>query len=162
MKRFPTASGAGFTLVELIITVAIVAILATVAMPMMELVVKRNKEHELRQSLRDIRDAIDVYKRYADSGRIEKSAGASGYPPNLNVLVEGAEDRQSPKRAQIYFLRRMPRDPFTADTGVSPEDTWGKRSYQSEPEEPQEGEDVFDVYSLSEGVGLNGIPYRQW
>lgn len=152
----------GFTLIELVITVAIIAILATVAMPMVELTVQRNKEQELRTALRQIREAIDAYKLAVDEGRIIKSADESGYPKSLEILVEGIENDKDPNKAKIYFLRRLPRDPLASDINTPAAETWGKRSYASEPDDPQEGEDIFDVYSLSSGTGLNGIPYREW
>lgn len=152
----------GFTLIELMVTVAIVALLATVAMPMAEVAVKRSKEQELRADLREIRTAIDAYKKAWDEGRIQKGLDDSGYPPTLDVLAQGVEDFKSPTRAKIYFLRRIPRDPFAPDDASPASATWGKRSYKSPPDEPSEGNDVFDVYSLSPGVGLNGVPYREW
>ncbi|MNR90562.1 hypothetical protein D3C72_215460 [compost metagenome] len=129
---------------------------------MTELVVRRNKEQELRRVLREIRGAIDAYKAAVDDGRIVRKADESEYPRNLRVLVEGVVDVKNAAGAKIYFLRRLPRDPFYQETDVSPEKTWGKRSYASSPDEPKEGKDVFDVYSLSTGVGLNGILYREW
>lgn len=152
----------GFTLIELIITVAIVALLATVALPMTELAVQRSKEQELRVALRDIRTGIDAYKKAWDEGHIQKTVDDSGYPKKLEDLVEGVEDFKSAKRSKMYFLRRIPRDPMFRDTTTSAADTWGKRSYKSPPIEPQEGEDVFDVYSLSPGKGMNGVAYREW
>lgn len=152
----------GFTLIELLITVAIVAILASIVLPMNELAVQRNKEQELRTSLRQIREAIDAYKQAADDGRIAKPVGQSGYPRSLEDLVDGVEAINDPKKGKIYFLRRIPRDPLVDDAGMTPEQTWGKRSYESSPDAPQEGDDVFDVYALSSGTGLNGIPYREW
>ena len=154
--------GRGFTLVEMLITVAIVATLTTIALPMGELVVQRDKEQDLRTSLRQIRDAIDAYKLAADEGRIAKPVGQAGYPKSLEELAAGVEAINDPKKARIYFLRSIPRDPFVRDTNVAPEQTWGKRSYASGPDAPQEGNDVFDVYTLSTGTGLNGIPYREW
>lgn len=154
--------GRGFTLIELLITVAIVGLLASVALPMTELAVQRSKEQELRIALREIRTGIDAYKKAWDEGRIQKSLDDSGYPKKLEVLVEGVEDFKSPKRVKIYFLRRIPRDPMQKDTRSEPAETWGKRSYKSPPNEPQEGEDVYDVYSLSKGKGINGVPYREW
>jgi general secretion pathway protein G len=141
--------------------VAIVAVLASVALPLNELIQQRAKESELRRALRDVRAAIDAYKDASDDGRVLKRAGESGYPKRLADLVEGVEDQKDPKKSRIYFLRRLPRDPFAADA-ERPEETWGKRSYQSPPAEPREGEDVFDVFSLAEGKGINGVPYRQW
>ncbi len=153
----------GFTFVELAVTLAIVALLATVALPMTELVVKRNKEHELHVALREIRTAIDAYKQAVVDGRIATSMDKSGYPPNLRALVEGVTDEQSPERkSKIYFLRRIPRDPMCPDAMKSNEETWGKRSYASSPDAPEEGDDVFDVYSLATDAGLNGFPYKDW
>ena len=152
----------GFTLIELMVTVAIVSLLATVAFPLAEVTAKRSKEEDLRHSLRQIRDAIDAYKQVWDEGRIEKKLGEAGYPPELKALVEGVKDAKSPEGKKIYFLRRLPRDPMSSDSQATPEETWGKRSYDSPPDDPQDGDDVFDVYSLNEDEGLNGIPYREW
>lgn len=152
----------GFTLIELLITVAIVALLASVALPLSELSVQRGKEQELSRALREIRDAIDAYKRHADEGRIKRSADASGYPPTLSALVEGVVDLKSPTQAKLRYLRRIPRDPFSSDAETPAEQTWGLRSYESPPDEPRPGKDVFDVYSLNPGSGLNGIAYKDW
>lgn len=148
-------------MIELVVTVAIVAVLASAALPLAQLTVQRAKENELRNALRQIRDAIDAYKQASDDGRIARRSDHSGYPPSLTVLVEGVRDARAPQDQQIYFLRRLPRDPFAA-AALKPEETWGRRSYDSPAEAPREGEDIFDVYSRSEGSGLNGIPYRQW
>jgi general secretion pathway protein G len=152
----------GFTLLELLITVAIVALVATVALPLAELTVQRGKEVELKRSLRQIRDGIDAYKRAADEGRVERKSGASGYPPSLTALVEGITDARSPADAKMYFLRRIPRDPFHRDGSAPAEQTWGLRSHSSPSDYPREGEDVFDVYSTSRTVGLNGVPVKEW
>jgi len=145
----------GFTLIELLITVTIVALLASVALPLAEVASQRSREQDLRHSLRELREAIDTYKRASDDGVIERAADRSGYPPTLAALVEGVPDKRKPDAPKIYFLRRLPRDPMTGED-------WGLRSYASTASEPQAGKDVFDVYSQSPGVGLNSIPYKEW
>lgn len=152
----------GFTLIELLVTLAILALLGTLVVPVAQVTAQRRDEVELRRALREIRTGIDAYKKASDDGRVAKTAGASGYPPRLEMLVEGVRDLRSPKQAQIYFMRRLPRDPFHPDPDATDAETWGKRSYASEPEEPKEGDDVYDVYSMSEKPGLNGIPYNKW
>jgi general secretion pathway protein G len=151
----------GFTLIELVTAVAIVAVLASAVLPLNELVVQRAKEQDLRRALRDIRSAIDAYKQASDEGRIPKRVGESGYPKRLEDLVQGMEDEKSPKRERMYFLRRLPRDPF-APNEASAAQSWGKRSYASPPDDPREGDDVFDVYTLALGKGINGRSYREW
>ena len=154
---------AGFTLIEVIMTVAIVGLLATITLPLAELSVQRSKEQDLRLALREIRVSLDAYKQAVEEGRIKLSAEKSGYPATLQVLVEGVPDIKKPgDQNKIYFLRRIPRDPLNTDTQKTNEETWGKRSYQSSADDPQEGDDVYDVYSLSAGSGMNGIPYRNW
>ena len=145
----------GFTLIELLIVVAIVALLATVAAPLAELSYQRGKEQELRHALRQIRTAIDDYKRAVDEGRVERKADETGYPPSLAVLVEGAKRKDVPTDEKLYFLRRLPRDPISGEE-------WGLRSYASPADDPKPGKDVYDVYSRSEELGLNRIPYREW
>ena len=145
----------GFTLIELLIVVAIVALLASVAAPLAELGYQRGKEQELRYALRQIREAIDAYKRASDEGKIERKADASGYPPSLATLVEGVEEKTNPEKTKIYFLRRIPKDPLGGEE-------WGLRSYASPADDPRDGKDVYDVYSRSEAVGLNKLPYREW
>lgn len=162
MTKKPHNLRDGFTLIELVITVAIMALLSSIVFPMAEVEVQRSKEQDLRTSLRQIRDAIDAYKEAADEGRIIMKVDESGYPPSLDILVEGVSDAKSPIDRKIYFLRRLPRDPFALNPNIPPAETWGKRSYASSPDEPQEGKDVYDIYTLSTKVSLGGIPYREW
>jgi general secretion pathway protein G len=151
----------GFTFIELMVTLAILVVLASIAMPLMQVSMQRTKEQKLSESLRLIRTAIDAYKKASDEGRIKKNVDESGYPPDLESLVIGVEDIKDIKRNRIFFLRKLPQDPMS-ETANKGNDNWGKRSYQSSAEDPQEGRDVFDVYSLSDGVGLNEVPYREW
>lgn len=162
MRIFRRRSEYGFTLIEVAVVVAIVGVLASVAMPMVELHARRQQEQELRQALREIRSALDAYKAAYDTGRIEHRVGASGYPAKLEDLVRGVTDVQSAEHHRLYFLRRLPRDPFDSDASHSAAETWGKRSYASAPDMPAEGDDVFDVYTRAAGVGLNGVAYREW
>lgn len=153
----------GVTLIELIVTMAILGILASVIMPLSRMTVKRAKELELRRDLRIIRTAIDDHKKAHDEGRIRQELGGAGYPKSLSLLVEGVDDIKSPKAgAKIRFLRRIPRDPMNPDKTISPEESWGLRSYDSDPDDPKEGDDVYDVYSKSEEIGLDGTPYKEW
>lgn len=155
MRKLLAKTARGFTLIELLITVTIVALLASIALPLAEVTATRGKEQDLRRSLREIRTAIDAYKKASDDGVIEKPADASGYPPSLAALAEGVPDKRKPDAPKLYFLRKVPADPFNPDG-------WGVRSYASTHDAPQEGKDVFDVYSKTPGVGLNGTPYKDW
>lgn len=158
---FPNSIRHGFTLIELVITVAIVAILASAVLPLTTLTIQRTKEQEMRIGLRQIREAIDAYKQATDEGRIARASDASGYPPSLDALFMGVDEAKIPVKRSIFFLRRLPRDPFAPDS-LPAAATWGKRSYESAWDSPREGKDVFDVYSLSEGKGLNGVAFRDW
>lgn len=152
----------GFSLIELLVVIAIMSVLATIGLPLAELSHRRTQEEELRRALRDIRSAIDAYKRMVDAGLIARPAGGSGYPPNLQVLVEGEVNAQTPQASKLYFLRRLPRDPLSTDSVVDPADTWDLRSYDSPPEDPKPGRDVYDVHSKVAGNGLDGTPYKRW
>ena len=152
----------GFTLVELLVTLAILGLLASLAIPVAQVVQQRRQEGELRYALRDIRHALDEYRKALEEGRIARPAGAGAYPKNLDILVDGVADLRSPKHGKIFFLRRIPREPFNADAAQSAAQSWGKRSYASEAADPREGEDVYDVYSTSPRIGLNGVAYRKW
>jgi len=158
----PIFAGAGFTLIELLVVLAIVGLLAGLTVPVAELTVQRSREQDLRIALREIRTAIDAYKKASDEGRLPKRADSTGYPESLEMLAEGVDDAKDPKKRRIFFLRRIPRDPMHQDAEVEPADTWGKRAYESESNEPREGKDVYDVYSRSTRLGLNGVPYNKW
>ncbi|HEY0783188.1 MAG TPA: hypothetical protein VGE98_12080, partial [Thermoanaerobaculia bacterium] len=130
--------------------------LSAVALPVVKFTAKRNNEIALRTSLREMRNAIDEYKRYSDLGMIPLELGTEGYPKELKVLAEGVQLVGQIDRKK-KFLRRIPLDPMTG------KDTWGLRSYQDKWDSTSTGgENVYDVYSLSPGVGLNGVPYRKW
>jgi len=161
MRCRPGPRPGGFTLIELVITVAIVGVLALLTAPLLEVTAQRHKEAELRLALRQIREAIDAYHQAVLDKKIASPLDASGYPPTLESLVAGVPDITKPNRPAMYFLRRLPRDPMNPDKTLSAAETWGQRSYASPPEAPAPGDDVFDVYSLSEAVGLNGVPYRE-
>ena len=157
----------GFTLIELLITLAILAVLGVMIAPVIQIEVQRQKEAELRTALKDVRKAIDSYKSASDAGRIEKAENASGYPKSLELLIRGVPDKKDPKSKKIFFLRRIPLDPImspsiTKDAKEIESYGWGLRSYDSEPDAPSSGNDVFDIYSNSKGVGLNSIPYNKW
>jgi general secretion pathway protein G len=153
---------AGFSLVELMVSAAIIGVLASVAMPLVQTNIRRQKEHELRIALQDIRRAIDNYKIASANGQIALKQGASGYPPTLAELAAGVPDIKTAGAPPLYFLRRIPRDPLFANKSAAPADTWALRSFSSPPDKPRAGDDVFDVYSLSKETGFNGVPYSEW
>jgi general secretion pathway protein G len=161
MKLHRPTLAKGFTLIELVISLAILALIATMAMPMGEVIVQRNKEQDLRHALRQIRTSIDAYKQAYDDGHMVKKVDETGYPPSLAVLEDGVVDAKSPEEKKMYFIRRIPRDPF-APTDIPAIETWQLRSYDSSATDPHSGDDVFDVYSQAQGNGLNGIPYKDW
>jgi general secretion pathway protein G len=154
----------GFTLVELMVTAAILALLASGAMAFADLAIQRGKEVELRAALRQIRSALDAYKQAADSQQIARAADESGYPHTLDELVAGVPRAGDALGRRIYFLRRLPRDPMAsaAMAGLPDAATWGLRAYDSPADDPQPGRDVYDLHSLSGARGLDGRPYRTW
>jgi general secretion pathway protein G len=152
----------GFTLIELLITLAILAVFSTLVIPLAQVNAQRTKEQELRLALRAIRTAIDAHKKASDDGRIRKEIGATGYPRSLDELVDGLEDQKDPKRKKLYFMRKLPRDPFEPDAALADADTWLQRAYASEPQDPQEGDDIYDVRSRSRLIGLNGVALNRW
>jgi general secretion pathway protein G len=147
---------AGFTLAELVMVASILTILASVTLPVVKFTAKRSKEADLHLALREMRNAIDEYKRYSDSGLIPVDLGTEGYPKKLSILVEGVSIVGQVDK-KLKLLRRVPVDPMTG------KEEWGFRSYQDAFDSTSwGGEDVYDVYSLSKGTGLNGVPYRKW
>ncbi len=156
------APASGFSLIELLVVVAIMAILASIGMPLAELSHQRGMEEDLRRSLREIRTALDSYKRLVDDGRIERAIDGTGYPPDLLSLVAGVKDARSPTGAKLYFLRKLPRDPLESELSIPAQDTWALRSYSSPPDDPKPGKDVFDVHSKSTTTGIDGTPYSSW
>lgn len=155
-------SSQGFTLVELLVVMAILGVLAAAVMPLGEALVASQRERELRRALNEIRTALDDYKRATDKGAIMSGNGASGYPPTLAALVDGTPDARPEGNGRIlYFLRRIPRDPMAPST-LPAEDTWHLRSYASPANRPEPGADVYDVQSKSTAISLDGSPYAQW
>ena len=161
MRQFPSIHPrvdaadpeAGLTLVELIVTAAILSILATAAFPLARLEVKRSKERELRRDLWEMRAAIDAYKDAADKGGIQTKADSMNYPPDLETLVNGVDIQDH----KVRFLRRIPVDPMTKST------EWGLRANQDEPDSTSfGGQNVFDVYTKSDGTALDGTKYNTW
>jgi general secretion pathway protein G len=150
----------GYTFVELLVVAALVSILASAALPLAKVTVQRQREIELRRALREMRTAIDHYKDAADGGMIantELKLGNEGYPTDLDVLVEGIRAAGDANDRKLKFLRRIPVDPLMGNT------EWGKRSYQDKPDSRSwGGQNVYDVYSLSEGTALDGTKYRDW
>lgn len=153
----------GFTLIEMVVVVAIVGILAAAAQPMLKLAAQRQKEYELHRALRALRGAIDAYHQAVVDGKVtvdRQEEIDDGYPASLQVLADGVRSSAGKGRL-VYFLRSVPRDPF-ADPALPAARTWGLRSYASSADAPQPGRDVFDVFSLTPGDGLDGQPYRSW
>jgi general secretion pathway protein G len=154
--RFSVSRQGGYTLAELVMVCTIMGILAMAALPIAKFSSKRAKEAELSFHLRTMRNAIDEYKRYSDAGLLAQDLGAEGYPKEWEDLIE-PQDIVGQIDRQVRFLRRVPVDPMTGER------EWGMRSQADEPDSNfWGGENIFDVFSLSEGVGLNGVPYSDW
>src|SRR5437868_15544191 len=143
----------GFTLIELIVATGILVILTGMALPLARVTIKREREHELRRDLWEVRDAIDRYKDSADRGAFQTKVGTEGYPPDLETLVNGLDVGGK----KVRFLRRIPVDPMTGNT------EWGMRAMQDDPaSDSWGGQNVFDVFTKSQGTGLDGTPYKDW
>ena len=151
MRR--SVAARGFTLIELIVATAILVILTSLAVPMARVTIKREREHQLRQALWQMRDAIDRYKDAADRGAFQIKVGSEGYPPDLETLVKGVDVGGK----KLRFLRRIPEDPMTGNT------EWGIHSMQDDPQSDSwDGNNVFDVYTKSQGEALDGTKYKDW
>src|SRR5450631_4592945 len=143
----------GFTLVEMIVAITILMILTGMAIPLARVTIKRERERELRHSLWEMRDAIDRYKDAADREEFQIKVGSEGYPPDLQTLVDGVDVNGK----KLRFLRHIPEDPMTGGT------EWGMRSMQDDPtSDSWDGNNVFDVYTKSDGTGLDGTKYKDW
>jgi general secretion pathway protein G len=143
----------GFTLIELIVATTILVILTGMAIPLARVTIKRERERELRHALWEMRDAIDRYKDAADRGAFQIKVGSNGYPADLDTLVKGVDVGGK----KLKFLRRVPMDPMTGNTD------WGLRSMQDDPDSNSwDGENVFDVYTKSQGTALDGTQYKDW
>ena len=155
-----TSGSSGYTFIELLVVTTILLILASAAMPLTRVTIQRTKEAELRRTLRDMRTAIDKFKDAVDTGLISNldvKAGSEGYPPSLETLVEGVTVANDASGKKLKFLRRVPIDPLTGEA------EWGLRAYQDRPDSTSwGGQNVFDVYSLAEGSGLDGTKFRDW
>jgi general secretion pathway protein G len=153
-------SARGYTFVELLVVSVVLLILASAALPLARVGVQRQREVELRRSLREMRVAIDKFKDAVDFGQIaatEVRAGSEGYPPSLETLVEGVPAANDASGRKLKFLRRVPIDPMTGEA------EWALRSYQDKPDATTwGGQNVYDVRSKSEGTALDGTKYRDW
>ena len=160
MRRIGPAGQRGYTFVELLVVTTILLVLASAVMPLAQVTSQRQREAELRRTLREMRTAIDAFKDAVDQGRIpttELEPANEGYPPDLETLVEGISAANDASGRKLRFLRRIPIDPITAGTD------WGLRSYQDAPTSTSWGrQNVFDVYTKSGGTALNGTKYKDW
>jgi len=151
--RLTWARNRGFTLLELIVATAILLILTMMALPLARVTIKREKERQLRHALWEMRDSIDLYKQAAERGSFQIKVDSNGYPPTLEELVKGVDVGGK----KVRFLRKIPVDPMTGTT------EWGLRSMQDDPDSDSwGGQNVFDVYTKSEGEGLDGTKYKDW
>jgi general secretion pathway protein G len=152
-KNISSPKTRGFTLIELIVATAILVILTGMALPLARVTIKREREHELRRDLWEVRDAIDRYKDAADRGAFQTKVGTEGYPPDLETLVNGLDVGGK----KVRFLRRIPVDPMTGTN------EWGLRSMADDPaSDSWGGQNVFDVYTKSQATALDGTPYKDW
>ncbi len=160
--RKSASSATGMTLLELILATGILMVLATAALPLARVTIRREREVELHRALREMRDAVDRYKDAADRGLIRVEQGTEGYPPDLDTLVTGVQlGGNTPGGTgageHVRFLRKIPTDPMTGRA------EWGKRAVQDDPDSTSwNGKNVFDVFSLSSGTGLDGTKYADW
>jgi len=153
-RRLPARQQSGVTLLEMIVVITILLIMMGAAVPVLKVSVRRQREVELRRDLWEMRAAIDRYKDAADKNAFQQKLGSEGYPPDMDTLVNGVEVAGGKK---LRFLRRIPVDPMTGNTD------WGLRSMQDDPQSDSwGGQNVFDVYSKSTGVGLDGTKYKDW
>jgi len=154
LSRRRVAGQRGVTLMEMIIVISILLILMGAAVPVMKVSIKRQRETDLKRALWEMRGAIDKYKDAADRNAFQVKLGTEGYPPDLDTLVNGVEIAGGKK---LRFLRRIPKDPMTGNTD------WGLRSMQDDPQSDSwGGQNVFDVYTKSQGTGLDGTKYKDW
>jgi general secretion pathway protein G len=160
MMRMPRSGQDGYSFIELLVVIGILFVLASAAMPLAQVASQRQREMELRRSLREMRTAIDKFKDAVDVGQIpttELTPGSEGYPPDLETLVEGVTPANDASGRKLKFLRRIPIDPLTNST------EWGLRAYQDKPDASSwGGKNVFDVYTTAQGTGLDGTKYRDW
>ncbi|MCK5003795.1 MAG: type II secretion system protein [Candidatus Aminicenantes bacterium] len=158
LRTFNLSNRHGFTIIELIVVIAIISTLAVIAIPMVETSVKRERELVFRRSLREIRTAIDDYHTFVIKNKIKYDEDSYGYPEDLEILVKGIEYRDAKNKAKIRrFLRKIPTDPMTGTN------EWGQRSYQDKRNSTHwGGENVWDIYSKSERKGLDGSYYKDW
>lgn len=152
----------GFTLIEMMVSLALLATLASAAIPIYQRQQQQRNEQELRVALREIRTALDRYAQLSEEGIIDKETGMSNWPVSLNQLVDGVENKKSTNRQKIYLLRKIPRDPLCDCEGKPNNETWRLRASTQAPGDTSGGKDVWDVSSSSTQPGLNGIPYAQW